>query len=109
MAAIPEEFVFRGILQTRLERVIGRIPAITISVVLFTAWHLPTRYLLSQRIEGKGGELVSVLTGTGIPVLIFGLIFGLLWDRHRNLLTLIALHWGVDTLPVMTSLFGVQH
>lgn len=109
MAAIPEEFFYRGILQTRLELLLGRVAAISITVLLFTAWHLPTRFLLSQGIEGIAGDLGSVLLGTGVPVLIFGLIFGLLWDRYRSLLTLIAFHWGVDTLPTLISLVGVDY
>jgi len=109
MAAIPEEFFYRGILQTRLELLLGRVTAISITVLLFTAWHLPSRFLLSQGIEGNAGELGSVLLGTGVPVLIFGLILGVLWDRYRSLLTLIAFHWGVDTLPIIISLVGVDY
>jgi len=109
MAAIPEEFFYRGILQTRLELLLGRIAAISITVLLFTAWHLPTRFLLSQGIEGSAGDFGSVLLGIGVPVLIFGLIFGVLWDRYRSLLTLIAFHWGVDTLPITISLVGIDY
>jgi membrane protease YdiL (CAAX protease family) len=109
MAGIPEEVVYRGLLQTRLERLLGRVAAISITVLLFTAWHLPTRFLLSQGVEGRAGDLGSVLLGTGVPVLIVGLIFGILWDRYRSLLFLIALHWGVDTLPTIISLLGVDY
>jgi membrane protease YdiL (CAAX protease family) len=109
MAGIPEEFFYRGILQTRLELLLGRVTAISITVLLFTAWHLPTRFLLAQGIEGNAGDLGSVLLGTGVPVLISGLIFGMLWDRHRSLLTLIAFHWGVDILPITISLVGVDY
>ena len=109
MAGIPEEFFYRGILQTRLELLLGRMAAISITVLLFTAWHLPTRFLLAQGIEGNAGDLGSVLLGTGVPVLIFGLLFGIHWDRYRNLLTLIAFHWGVDTLPIIISLVGVDY
>ena len=59
MAAIPEEFFYRGILQTRIEKLLGRIAAIIITVLLFTAWHIPTRFLLSQGIEGYAGDLGS--------------------------------------------------
>jgi len=109
MAGIPEEFFFKGILQTRLELLLGRVAAIGITVLLFTAWHLPSRFLLAQGVEGNAGDLGSVLLGTGVPVLIFGLILGILWDRHRSLLTLIAFHWGVDTLPTIISLLGVNY
>ncbi len=109
MAAIPEEFVYRGILQTRLERLLGRMVAISSTALLFTAWHVPTRFLLSQGVEGHAGDLGSVLIGTGAPVLIVGLIFGVLWDRYRSLLSLIALHWGIDLLPTILSFLGVRY
>ncbi|HXH28303.1 MAG TPA: CPBP family intramembrane glutamic endopeptidase [Candidatus Polarisedimenticolia bacterium] len=106
-AGLPEEIVYRGVLQTRLEAVAGRPAAIGLTVLLFTAWHLPTRFLLSHGVEGTAGDLPSVLLGTGLPVLIVGLIFGLAWDRWRNLPALVAMHWGIDTLPALTSLFGL--
>jgi len=109
MAGIPEEVVYRGIFQTRLERLFGRVAAISITALLFTAWHLPTRFLLSRGVEGSAGDLGSVLIGTGIPVLIVGLIFGILWDRYRSLLPLIAAHWGIDTLPAIISFLGVHY
>ena len=108
-AGFPEEFFFRGILQTRLEKVRGRVFAISVSLILFTAWHLPTRYLLARGVEGSAGDLMSVVTGTGIPVLLFGLIFALCWDRYRSLLPLVAAHWGVDILPSVISFLGVGY
>lgn len=108
-AGFPEEFAFRGILQTRLERVWGRAVAILLSVTLFTAWHIPTRFLLAEGVEGTAGDLGSVLLGTGIPVFLFGLIFALSWDRYRSLLPLVAAHWGVDILPSVLSFLQVSY
>lgn len=105
-AALPEELVFRALLQTRLEAVVGRIVAVVVTAALFTAWHLPSRYLLSDGVEGQAGDLSSVLIGTGAPVLIVGLVLGLLWDRHRSLPVLIVLHWGVDLPPAVRHALG---
>lgn len=102
-AGIPEELVYRGVLQTRLERVWGRLPAVLATAILFMGWHLPSRYLLASGAEGTAGDARSVLLGTGVPVLIVGLALGLAWDRWRNLPALIALHWGVDVLPSVSS------
>lgn len=107
-AGIPEELVYRWGLQTRLERSWGRSPAIVATAVLFTAWHLPTRYLLASGVEGTASDLGSVLAGTGAPVLVVGLLFGLAWDRWRNLPMLIAVHWGIDVLPSVASLVGID-
>lgn len=102
-AALPEEIVYRWALHTRIERIWGRLPAILVAAVLFTAWHLPTRYLLASGAEGRAGDFVSVLLGTGLPVFIVGLVFSWAWDRWRNLPALVALHWGIDTLPSIAS------
>lgn len=102
-AALPEELVYRWALQTRIERMWGRLPAILLAAAVFTAWHLPTRYLLASGAEGRAGDLASMLLGTGLPVLIVGLVFGWAWDRWRNLPALVALHWGIDSLPSIAS------
>jgi membrane protease YdiL (CAAX protease family) len=102
-AGLPEEIFFRGFLQTRLEAAAGRLAAIVTTALLFAAWHVPTRFLLSHGIEGEAGSPISILLGTGLPVFVAGLLIGLAFDRWRNLPTLVAIHWGVDTLPVVAS------
>lgn len=106
-AGLPEELVYRGVLQTRLELAWGRAAAILATAVLFTAWHLPSRYLLARGPEGTAGDLGSVLLGTGVPVFVVGLLLGLAWDRWRSLPVLIAVHWGIDVLPSVASFLGI--
>ena len=106
-AAVPEELLFRWALQTRLEATGGRTVALLGSAVLFTAWHLPSRFLLASGVEGSAGDLGSVLIGTGLPVFIVGLVFGWIWDRWRSLPVLIALHWSIDLLPAMSGVLGI--
>jgi membrane protease YdiL (CAAX protease family) len=96
-------------LQTRLEKVAGRLVAILVSVTLLTAWHIPTWYFLSRGVKGTAGDLMSVVMGTGIPVFIFGLIFALFWDRYRSLLPLVAARWGVDILHSNLSFLGIGY
>jgi len=106
-AAIPEELYFRGYLQTRLEKKWNRIVAILISTLLFTAWHLPSRYLLSQGVEGQAGDWGQVILHTGVPVFIVGVLFAIHWSRYRNIVLLIATHWAIDTLPSLSSYFKI--
>ncbi len=86
---------------------IGQISYRTAEPILFTAWHLPTRFLLANGAEGRAGDIGSILLQTALPVFLVGLIFNLLWDRHRRLIPLIALHWGIDLLPATASFFGI--
>jgi uncharacterized protein len=102
-AGIPEEFFFRGYLQTRLEKKWSRLPAIVLTSILFTAWHLPSRYLLSQGVEGQAGHFDQVLLHTGLPVFVISLIFGFHWSRYRNIVLLVLTHWAVDILPSVSS------
>ena len=107
MAALPEELFYRCILQTRLEKTAGRAVAIALTALLFTAWHIPPRLALANGVEGQAGNLASVLIGTGAPVLLVALVFGLAWDRWRNLPALVAAHWGIDLLPIVSSLLQI--
>jgi uncharacterized protein len=108
-AALPEELFFRGYLQTRLEKKWNRIAAILISSFLFTAWHLPSRYLLSKGVEGQAGDWGQVILHTGLPVFIIGVLFAFHWSRHRNIVLLIATHWAIDTLPSLSSYFKIPY
>lgn len=107
-AALPEELYFRGYLQTRLEKRWNRFTAILISTTLFTAWHLPSRYLLSHGVEGQAGSWIQVIKHTGIPVFIVGVLLAVHWSRYRNIVVLILTHWAIDILPSISSYFRIR-
>lgn len=109
IAGLPEELFFRGMLQTRLEKLWNTPIAILVSGLLFTAWHLPSRYLLANGVEGQAGDWVSILLGTGLPVFLVSCFFGWHWARYRNLPLLIGVHWAIDILPSLSSFFGVSN
>ncbi len=105
-AAIPEELAFRVLLQTRLEKVCGRLVAIGVSTLLFALWHLPSRFLLASGVEGTAGDLRSILLGTGLPVFVVGLVLAAIWDRWRSAPVIIALHFAIDLLPSLRHALG---
>ena len=107
-AGLPEELFYRGYLQTRLEKITHRGIAILITSILFMAWHLPSRYLLSKGVEGQSGSWGQVILHTGLPVFIISLLFGYLWSRNRNIIVLILLHWAIDILPSISSYLGIS-
>lgn len=106
-AALPEELFFRGYLNTRLEKKWNRFSAAILSTLLFTAWHLPSRFLLSKGVEGQAGDWGQVILHTGVPVFIIGFIFALHWSRYRNIILLILTHWAIDILPATSSYFKI--
>jgi len=107
-AGIPEEFFYRGWLQTRLERRYGRLVAILGTAILFTAWHIPSRYFLAFGLEGHAGDWPSLLNHAARFIFVWGLIYGLYWDRYRRLLPLIVAHSALDVLPWIAAMLGIR-
>jgi membrane protease YdiL (CAAX protease family) len=105
-AAIPEELAFRVLLQTRLEKLHGRLIAIGASTLLFTLWHLPSRFLLASGVEGTAGDLGSILVGTGLPVFVVGVVLATIWDRWRSMSLIVTLHFAIDLLPSLRHALG---
>lgn len=107
-AAIPEEIFYRVILQTRIEKLFGSTIGIFCSSIAFALFHFPSRFILSNDIEGVAGNVLSVMMGTVFPVFIIGLIFGFLWFKFKNMYLLIALHTGIDFFPQLAALLGIK-
>lgn len=84
IAGICEEFVWRGYLLTRFERLTHKpLLAVIIQAILFSLYHGP---------------------GV-IYVLIFGLITGLIYVKTRKLIPLMIAHWLNNTVGFSLTLF----
>jgi len=83
-AALPEELLFRVILQPRLVRFVGVSWAIFLQAFLFSLGHLP------QKLWAN--ELPLLLAPAYTLLLDNGLIAGYLWYRQRSLPLLVILH-----------------
>ncbi|MBG0826397.1 CPBP family intramembrane metalloprotease [Planomonospora sp. ID67723] len=89
-ASVLEEIFYRGWLQTRLETLYGRWPAILASSLLFAAMHV-------SHLEGDlGPGLASMVAFQGV----FGLMQGYLWSRYRNIWAVIAIHVAVNLVYI---------
>jgi len=107
LAGFTEEFLFRGFLQTRLERLVrSRWVAVIVTASLFGLYHLPYAYLNPQWPSyGDWGAAWGAALGNGIPG---GLILGGLYVVSRgNLLACVLLHSMINAAPAMTMIhFG---
>lgn len=86
-----EEVFYRGWLQTRLEMLHGRWPAVLATSLLFAFMHI-------ERVPAGAIELglASTIAYQGM----FGLMQGYLWSRFRNIWVIIAIHIAVNLVYI---------
>jgi membrane protease YdiL (CAAX protease family) len=90
-ASVLEEVFYRGWLQTRLEALYGRWPAILGSSLLFALMH--TSHV---RLEAPLLGLASIVAFQGV----FGLMQGYLWSRYRNIYVIVFIHVIINLVLV---------
>jgi membrane protease YdiL (CAAX protease family) len=102
-AGFTEEMFFRGILQSRLAKVMkSEMRSCLIIALLFGLYHLPYAYFSAD--WAPHGHLVWAIASVVTEQTIAGLVLGVLWMRTRNLGSSILLHVLIDLLPAMTML-----
>jgi membrane protease YdiL (CAAX protease family) len=101
-AAVTEEVMFRGVLQTRLESVLSSAAAcVVVGAIVFAVAHVPGLYLRGDQAAMMGvpvtltNAIAYSITVLGPP----GAFFGILWMRTRSLALLIVAHAAIDILP----------
>ncbi|MBB6173650.1 membrane protease YdiL (CAAX protease family) [Nocardiopsis mwathae] len=101
--AVPEEIFFRSMVQTRLERLLGRWGGLLLTALIFAL----TYALLGAHIESDPLPGDGFLTGVVDALLIYGalgVLYGYVWTCYRNLWLNILLHGGVTLLIAAPSL-----
>jgi membrane protease YdiL (CAAX protease family) len=100
---LPEEFVFRGIILSRLVALLRRPgPALVLSSVLFTAFHIPSKVAHPHGLGGLPLWIVIpglLLTPTAEPT---GLAWGYLFYRTRSI-------WPGAIWHTSTSILGCTY
>jgi len=104
LTALTEETLFRGYLQTRLERLTGS-PAwgLVITSVLFGLYHLPYAYL-NPNWPSAGDWSAALIASLGQGIAGGLILGGLFLYSGRNLYMPILLHAFVDLLPAAVLL-----
>jgi membrane protease YdiL (CAAX protease family) len=106
LAGFTEEFFFRGVLQTRLSKLLNsNFWAVITASFFFGLYHLPYAYLNPRwPSHGNWTDAASAAFGQGVPI---GLILGTVYVKSRqNLLACAVLHSLINTLPAMLLLAG---
>lgn len=108
LAAIPEEFMFRTLIQTSLTEKHGPLLGVLVSSLIFGLFHIPVNYftyLVFTPIPADA--LIFALLFSFVYQAQVGLIFGIAWQRSRSLVLPISLHLVhnmVEMAPVFLSL-----
>lgn len=88
--SVLEEVFYRVWLQTRLETLLGRWPAILLVSILWSIWHVA--------IQGSGQwgmDVATVIANHGVT----GLFLGYLWARYRRVWGIILVHGLINASP----------
>lgn len=85
-AGLGEEMFYRVLLQTRLERVLGRWNAIAAGALLFGLFHLPSRltFVWLGSSGSPGWDMTQALAAVVTSQVLLGVIDGYMWARFRN-------------------------
>jgi membrane protease YdiL (CAAX protease family) len=87
-----EEFLFRGALLTRLRRVMSAPWALALQAVVFGLWHL------QANTRSMEGNLLAGLALCIVSQTVSGLVYGIVFQRTRNLITPSVAHVAMNVL-----------
>ncbi len=108
LAAIPEEFMFRTLIQTNLSEKHGPLLGILASSLIFGLFHIPVNYMTYLFFNPVPADaLIYALLFSFVYQAQVGLIFGIAWQRSRSLILPVSLHLVhnmVEMAPVFLSL-----
>ncbi len=93
LAAIPEEFMFRTLIQTNLTEKHGPLLGILASSLIFGLFHIPVNYMTYLFFNPVPADaLIYALLISFVYQAQVGLIFGIAWQRSRSLVLPVSLH-----------------
>ncbi|MCX7358432.1 MAG: CPBP family intramembrane metalloprotease [Alphaproteobacteria bacterium] len=104
-AGACEEFLFRGILQTRLTSWCNSAWAgVIVTSLIFGLAHAPGLFMRGgPDVDGWSTDPLQVIAHTIAVLSPIGLTFGLIYARTKSLLLVILLHGLVDVLPSLAE------
>ncbi|RNL83894.1 CPBP family intramembrane glutamic endopeptidase [Halostreptopolyspora alba] len=104
---VPEEIFYRGMVQSRLERLAGRWPAIAAASFLFAVAHAvmdPYNEIVDLSSDGPLHRL-----GVAIPTYgVLGVLLGYVWSQYRNIWLLVLLRGTMLTLIIAPTVRIVE-
>ncbi|WP_237421675.1 CPBP family intramembrane glutamic endopeptidase [Gordonia sp. SID5947] len=112
---LPEELLFRGILQGTLARLFGVRATLGLGALAFGLWHISSSLGLTSGNAGLSGVLgsgtlgqVAGILGAVVATAAAGLVLGWLRYRADSLLAPIALHWALNAIGAIGAAVAWQ-
>jgi membrane protease YdiL (CAAX protease family) len=96
-----EEFLYRGVLQSKLERALGQEDAWVLSGVLFGLGHVPNDFFGPFWVASGGDPSVAVLRLAAQTAA--GFLYGYLYTKSRTLAAPVLAHYCSNKLAVVVS------
>jgi membrane protease YdiL (CAAX protease family) len=102
-AGLCEEFLFRGLLQSRLTAWFGSAAwSIVTMAVIFALVHVPGFYLRGGEAIAKQAQTLPQMIALAIGAIgPIALMFGILWQRTRSFLLIVVVHGAIDAMPAV--------
>ncbi|MFW9835605.1 MAG: lysostaphin resistance A-like protein [Candidatus Thorarchaeota archaeon] len=108
--AIPEEFLFRAVLQPAMLERVGRINGILASSLIFGIFHIPANYwMYSLVFAGWSTPFLGAILMSFLFQAQIGLVLGAAYEWTKSLVmpvALHALHDVIEMLPYFVLLVG---
>ena len=100
--AIPEEFLFRAVIQPALTERYGRVTGILLSSLIFGLFHVPANYMMySLFTVGWIDALVGALLMSLLFQAQIGLVLGVAYEWTKSLVMPVSLHAIHDIIEML--------
>lgn len=102
-AGLCEEFLFRGLLQSRLAAWFGSAPlAIVTMAVVFAFVHVPGFYFRGgEEVARQASGLLQIIALAIAAIGPIAVMMGILWQRTRSFLLVVVVHGAIDAMPAV--------
>ena len=98
LGPISEEIFHRGLLQTKLEKILGETPGIVFPAILFALIHVP-KLLFAKEYVSVSAPLLPVLSNPIMSLFLFfglGMLFGYIYQGTKSIYYAIGAHAFVN-------------
>ena len=99
--AFLEEFLFRGIIQSKFERAMGQVKAWKWASIIFGLAYIPINFVIPIILGVDIATTIIIGCFLLAGQILSGFMFGILYTKTRNLITCIIIHYFSNFLAII--------